>query len=87
MSLFSQIIQTRKNTPFSPNRALSFEILGYLITRSKPRHTPEAAVQTAYRVNVGNLRDTGYSTQRTPLAAKVQYRSLLVSDMTDGLGR
>jgi len=32
----------------------------------------KAAVQAAYRVNVGNLRDTGHSTQPTPPAAKAE---------------
>jgi hypothetical protein len=35
-----------------------------------------AAVQAAYRVNVGNLRDTRHSTRRTPPAAKAEQETV-----------
>jgi len=37
--------------------------------RAPPVVADEAAIHPAYHVKVGNLRDTGYSPELTPLAA------------------
>jgi hypothetical protein len=48
-----------------------------LLFGRRPSPLAKAAVQAAYRVNVGNLRDTGHSTQPTPPAAKADYATLV----------
>jgi hypothetical protein len=42
-----------------------------------PSPLTKAAVQVTYHVNVGNLRDTGHSTQPTPTAAKADKETVV----------
>jgi len=44
----------------------------FLAAQCSPSRLTEAVVQPAYPVNVGNMRDTGHSTQPTRPAAKAE---------------
>jgi hypothetical protein len=44
----------------------------------RPSLLTKAAIQAAYSLNVGNLRDTGHSAEATPPAAMADYAQSLI---------
>ena len=43
--------------------------------------TIQAAIQAAYSLNVGNLRDTGHSAEATPPAAKAEQETVRILNL------
>jgi len=49
----------------------------------RPSRLTKAAIQAAYSLNVGNLRDTGHSVRATPAAAMAEVLTFAVAMLTD----
>jgi hypothetical protein len=49
----------------------------------RPSLLTKAAIQAAYSLNVGNLRDTGHSSEAAPAAAMAEERAVAVTMLAD----
>lgn len=55
--------------------------------RGLPVAAGKAAIHTAHHINVGSLRDTGHSTELTPLAAAAEELTFVQPSWVSALGR